>query len=63
MLLSEEKSALDFDELKAGDRIVVEHLVTVGVQYWTTRTVGTVVRTERPPPRTALSPQRGRQSL
>ena len=36
-----------FDELKAGDRVEVEHVVTVGQQLWTTRTCGTVVRTER----------------
>ncbi len=36
-----------FDELRPGDRIEVEHLVTVGRRQWRTRTVGTVVRTER----------------
>jgi hypothetical protein len=36
-----------FDELKAGDRVEVEHLVTVGQQSWTTKTCGTVVRAER----------------
>jgi hypothetical protein len=36
-----------FDELKPGDRIEVEHTVTVGCKSWTTKTVGTVVRTER----------------
>jgi hypothetical protein len=36
-----------FDELKAGDRIEVEHTVTVGMKQWTTTTAGTVVRTER----------------
>jgi hypothetical protein len=36
-----------FAELKPGDRIEVEHQVTVGVQSWTTKTAGTVVRTER----------------
>jgi hypothetical protein len=35
------------EELKPGDRIEVEHRVTVGGKSWTTRTVGTVVRTER----------------
>ncbi len=34
-------------DLKAGDRIEVEHLVTVGMQSWTTKTCGTVVRVER----------------
>ncbi|MEJ5171403.1 MAG: hypothetical protein WHU10_10480, partial [Fimbriimonadales bacterium] len=33
--------------LKPGDRVEVEHQVTVGGKTWTTRTVGTVVRTER----------------
>jgi hypothetical protein len=36
-----------FDELKPGDRIGVEHTVTVGQESWTTKTVGRVVRTER----------------
>ena len=36
-----------FDELKPGDRIEVEHTVTVGQKSWTTKTVGCVVRTER----------------
>ncbi len=36
-----------FDQLKVGDRVEVEHLVTVGQKSWTTRTSGTVVRTER----------------
>jgi hypothetical protein len=36
-----------FDELKPGDRIEVEHMVTVGRRSWPSRTVGRVVRTER----------------
>jgi hypothetical protein len=36
-----------FDELKSGDRIEVEHMVTVGRRSWPSRTVGKVVRTER----------------
>jgi hypothetical protein len=36
-----------FEELNPGDRIEVEHTVTVGQQSWPTKTVGTVVRTER----------------
>ncbi len=36
-----------FEELKPGDRIEVEHLVTVGTKSWKVKTVGTVVRTER----------------
>ena len=47
MPTTHEPKELRFDDLKAGDRIEVEHRVTVGVASWTTRTVGTVVRTER----------------
>jgi hypothetical protein len=36
-----------FDELKAGDRVEIEHIVTVGQKSWTTKTAGSVVRTER----------------
>lgn len=36
-----------FEELAPGDRIEVEHLVTVGQKSWTTKTSGKVVRTER----------------
>ena len=36
-----------FDQLKPGDRIEVEHVVTVGQKSWTTTTAGEVVRTER----------------
>jgi hypothetical protein len=37
-----------FDELKPGDRIEVVHEVKVGsTKTWTTKTTGTVVRTER----------------
>ena len=36
-----------FDELKPGDRIEVEHTVTVGQKSWNAKTVGCVVRTER----------------
>jgi hypothetical protein len=37
-----------FDNLTSGDRIEVEHAVKVGSsKSWTTRTVGTVVNTER----------------
>jgi hypothetical protein len=35
------------DELKPGDRIEVEHTVTVGRRSWPAKTCGTVVRTER----------------
>ncbi len=40
-------ASLGFEEIRPGDRIVVEHGVTVGVLSWTTRTSGKVVRTER----------------
>jgi hypothetical protein len=36
-----------FAELKPGDRVEVEHVVTVGMQNWPTKTTGKVVRTER----------------
>ncbi len=36
-----------FDELQPGDRIEVQHTVTVGPDQWTTRTSGQVIRTER----------------
>jgi hypothetical protein len=36
-----------FEELKVGDRVEVEHLITVGQKSWTAKTCGTVVRLER----------------
>ncbi|NLF10059.1 MAG: hypothetical protein GX594_19085 [Pirellulaceae bacterium] len=36
-----------FDELKIGDRVEVEHLVTVGEKSWTTSTCGKIVRIDR----------------
>ncbi len=36
-----------FAELAPGDRIEVEHTVTVGPKQWPTKIVGKVVRTER----------------
>lgn len=36
-----------FEELTPGDRIQVEHRVTVGPQQWTTTTTGRVIRLER----------------
>lgn len=37
-----------FTQLKPGDRVEVDHVVTIGSSaQWTTRTVGAVVRTER----------------
>ncbi|NLX95787.1 MAG: hypothetical protein GXY83_06390 [Rhodopirellula sp.] len=47
MVIGDTQVGTRFDELKAGDRIEVEHTVTVGMKIWTTTTVGTVVRTER----------------
>ena len=47
MSTSEGKSLTRFDELKPGDRIEVEHRVTVGAKSWPAKTAGTVVRTER----------------
>ncbi len=43
-----EKSAVraQFDELKVGDRVEVEHIVTVGQKTWPAKTRGTVVRVE-----------------
>jgi hypothetical protein len=36
-----------FSQLKPGDRIELIHEVKVGLKRWSTRTIGTVVRTER----------------
>jgi len=47
MTVSQAPSVLEFEEIRPGDRIVVEHRVTVGVRSWTTQTAGRVVRTER----------------
>lgn len=41
------QALIRFEELKAGDRVSVEHEVTVGQRRWTTTTSGVVVRTER----------------
>lgn len=35
------------DELKIGDRVEVEHLVTVGHKNWTANTCGKVIRIDR----------------
>lgn len=35
------------DELKIGDRVEVEHLVTVGQKQWTAKTCGKVLRIDR----------------
>ena len=36
-----------FSELKPGDRVELVHEVKVGLKRWSTRTAGTVVRTDR----------------
>ena len=36
-----------YSELKPGDRIELVHEVKVGLKRWSTRTTGTVIRTER----------------
>jgi len=36
-----------FDQLEPGDRIEVDHRVTVGQKSWNTTTAGEVIRTER----------------
>lgn len=47
MVLAQDVSTLAFDDLRPGDRIELDHLVTVGGQQWITHTQGTVVRIER----------------
>ena len=47
MTTSQSQIQAQFDELKVGDRVEVEHIVTVGQKTWTTKTCGTVVRVER----------------
>lgn len=47
MMASSTLTTAQFDQLKVGDRVEVEHLVTVGQKRWPTRTCGTVLRTER----------------
>ena len=36
-----------FEQLRPGDRVVVEHRVRVGLRTWNVRTEGTVVQTRR----------------
>ncbi len=45
--MAQEKVRESFCELRPGDRVEVEHTVTVGPKSWRTTTAGTVVRTER----------------
>jgi hypothetical protein len=47
MLSQADETRLLFQQLQPGDRVEIEHLVTVGLQSWTTQTAGAVVRTER----------------
>lgn len=47
MTLTVESPRIQFDELRPGDRIEIEHTVMVGPRRWTTKTVGRVVRIER----------------
>jgi hypothetical protein len=47
MTTSNSQIQAQFDELKVGDRVEVEHVVTVGQKSWTAKTTGTVVRIER----------------
>lgn len=37
----------NLNELKAGDRVEIDHEVKVGLKRWPTTTVGTVIRVER----------------
>ena len=42
------ESSLLYSQLKPGDRVEVDHVVTIGSSaQWSTRTLGTVVRKER----------------
>ncbi len=36
-----------FEDLRPGDRVAIDHLVTVGQKSWATTTAGTVVATKR----------------
>jgi hypothetical protein len=47
MTTSNQPVRAKFDELKVGDRVEVEHRVTVGQQAWPAKTAGTVIRIER----------------
>jgi hypothetical protein len=40
-------SQLAFEDLKPGDRVRIEHTVTVGKMQWTATTCGKVLRIER----------------
>jgi hypothetical protein len=47
MAVSNSQIRAQFDELKVGDRVEVEHVVTVGQESWTAKTSGKVARIER----------------
>lgn len=47
MRISERETRQLYYELKPGDRVEVEHVITVGTKQWTAKTGGTVVRTGR----------------
>jgi hypothetical protein len=47
MTIGNSQTKAQFDELKVGDRVEVEHVVTVGQKSWNAKTCGTVVRVER----------------
>ena len=47
MTTTEAKTRELFLQLQPGDRVEIDHEVKVGIQRWHTRTLGTVVRTER----------------
>lgn len=47
MPTAEAESRELFTRLQPGDRVEIVHDVKVGLQTWTTTTVGTVIRTER----------------
>jgi hypothetical protein len=47
MLSQADETRSLFQRLNPGDRVEVEHLVTVGLESWSTKTAGTVVSTER----------------
>ncbi|MFZ5828543.1 MAG: hypothetical protein ACOY3P_00565 [Planctomycetota bacterium] len=47
MATTEPDSRQLFAELQPGDRVEVQHLVTVGRRKWHTKTIGKVVRTDR----------------
>jgi hypothetical protein len=47
MIVGDSEIRVQFDELKVGDCVEVEHVVTVGQRSWTVKTSGIVARIER----------------